>query len=179
VKRILLFLPLIAAVVLGVVLFAGIGKDPTRLDSALIGKPVPAFSLPDLQNPEQVLDQRLFEGQVTLLNVWATWCPSCRQEHPFLMWLSKTQGVRIVGLDYKDTRSDALQWFKDLGNPYEVTIFDAEGKLGFDLGVYGAPETFVIDSDGVVRYRHVGVVDEKVWKEELSPLIEKLRSGTS
>jgi cytochrome c biogenesis protein CcmG/thiol:disulfide interchange protein DsbE len=179
VKRILLFLPLIAAVVLGVVLFAGIGKDPTRLDSALIGKPVPAFSLPDLQNPEQVLDQRLFEGQVTLLNVWATWCPSCRQEHPFLMWLSKTQGVRIVGLDYKDTRSDALQWFKDLGNPYEVTIFDAKGKLGFDLGVYGAPETFVIDRSGVVRYRHVGVVDEKVWKEELSPLIEKLRSDNS
>lgn len=178
-KRILLFLPLIAAVVLGVVLFAGIGKDPTRLDSALIGKPVPAFSLPDLQNPEQLLDQRLFEGQVTLLNVWATWCPSCRQEHPFLMWLSKTQGVRIVGLDYKDTRSDALQWFKDLGNPYEVTIFDAKGKLGFDLGVYGAPETFVIDRSGVVRYRHVGVVDEKVWKEELSPLIEKLRSDNS
>ncbi|MBW4933673.1 DsbE family thiol:disulfide interchange protein [Marinobacter sp. F4206] len=176
-KRFFLFLPLLIAVVLGVVLFAGIGKDPTKLESALIGKPVPAFSLKDLNNPEAELDESLLRGQVQLLNVWGTWCPACRDEHDDLMRLARDKGVSIVGLNYKDNRADALVWLERLGNPYSTTIYDPKGTLGFDLGVYGAPETFVIDASGVVRYRHVGVVNEKVWQETLLPAINDARGN--
>lgn len=174
-KRFLLFLPLLVAVVIGIVLFAGIGKDPTKLESALIGKPVPEFSLGDLHNPDAMLDQGLFRGQVNLLNVWGTWCPACRDEHDDLMWLAMEKGVPIIGLNYKDNRDDALVWLDRLGDPYQKTIYDPKGTLGFDLGVYGAPETFVIDADGVVRYRHVGVVNENVWEQTLLPVINEVR----
>ncbi|MDY6814656.1 MAG: DsbE family thiol:disulfide interchange protein [Pseudomonadota bacterium] len=177
-KRFLLFLPLLVALVLGVVLFAGIGKDPTRLESALIGKPIPEFSLADLHNPSATLDHSLFRGEVSLLNVWGTWCPSCRDEHDDLMWLANEKGVSIIGLNYKDKREDALVWLGRLGNPYRTTIYDPSGTLGFDLGVYGAPETFVIDAEGVVRYRHVGVVTPTVWEETLLPVIEEARSNS-
>lgn len=176
-KRFLLFLPLLIAVVIGVVLFAGIGRDPTKLESALIGKPVPEFSLQDLHNPDVMLDQSLFRGQVTLLNVWGTWCPSCREEHDDLMWLAEEKGVPIIGLNYKDNRDDALVWLDDLGNPYQKTIYDPKGTLGFDLGVYGAPETFIIDADGIVRYRHVGVINESVWEQKLLPVINEVRGN--
>ena len=176
-RRFLLFLPLLIAVVLGVVLFAGIGKDPTKLESALIGKPVPAFSLKDLNAPETQLNETLFKGKVQLLNVWGTWCPACRDEHDDLMWLAEDEGVSIVGLNYKDNRDDALVWLDRLGNPYSTSIYDPRGTLGFDLGVYGAPETFVIDEQGVVRYRHVGVVNEKVWQETLLPVINDIREN--
>ncbi|WP_286220173.1 DsbE family thiol:disulfide interchange protein [Marinobacter apostichopi] len=176
-KRFLLFLPLLIAVVLGVVLFAGIGKDPTKLESALIGKPVPAFNLEDLNTPETQLNETLFKGKVQLLNVWGTWCPACRDEHDDLMWLAEEQGVSIVGLNYKDNRDDALVWLDRLGNPYSTSIYDPRGTLGFDLGVYGAPETFVIDEQGVVRYRHVGVVNEKIWQETLLPVINDIREN--
>ncbi len=174
-KRFFLFLPLVVAVVLGMVLFAGIGKDPTKLESALVGQPVPAFSLEDLDNPGQQLDASLFQGQVQLLNVWGTWCPACRDEHDDLMWLAREQGVSIVGLNYKDNRDDALVWLDRLGDPYSTNIYDPQGRLGFDLGVYGAPETFVIDAQGVVRYRHVGVVNKKVWQDTLLPVINQVR----
>ncbi|MBW0146723.1 DsbE family thiol:disulfide interchange protein [Marinobacter arenosus] len=176
-KRLFLFLPLLIAIVLGIVLFAGIGKDPTKLESALIGKPVPAFSLKDLNNPEAELDESLLRGEVQLLNVWGTWCPACRDEHDDLMWLAQDKGISIVGLNYKDNRADALVWLERLGNPYSTTIYDPKGTLGFDLGVYGAPETFVIDASGVVRYRHVGVVNEKVWQETLLPAINDARGN--
>ena len=176
-KRFFLFLPLLIAVVLGVVLFAGIGKDPTKLESALIGKPVPAFSLKDLNMPDTQLDESLFKGKVQLLNVWGTWCPACRDEHDDLMWLAEDKGVSIVGLNYKDNRDDALVWLDRLGNPYGTSIYDPKGTLGFDLGVYGAPETFVIDEQGVVRYRHVGVVNQKVWEQTLLPVINDIREN--
>ncbi|MBW3225902.1 DsbE family thiol:disulfide interchange protein [Marinobacter adhaerens] len=176
-KRVLLFLPLLIALVVGVVLFAGIGKDPTKLESVLVGKPVPAFSLKDLHNPETMLDQSLFRGQVSLLNVWGTWCPACKDEHADLVWLAEEKGVNIIGLNYKDNREDALVWLDRLGNPYRQTIYDPRGTLGFDLGVYGAPETFVIDAGGVVRYRHVGVVNETVWEEKLLPVINDVRGN--
>lgn len=172
-RRILLFLPLLAALILGIILFAGIGKDTQTLESALIGKPVPAFVLSELHNPDKKLDQTLFRGQVRLLNVWATWCPSCRDEHADLMWLAREKGVVIIGLDYKDDRTEALTWLDRLGNPYQTVIHDPKGTLGFDLGVYGAPETFVIDAKGIVRYRHVGVVNERVWKDALLPVINE------
>lgn len=176
-KRFLLFLPLLVAVVVGVFLFKGIGKDPTKLDSALVGRQVPAFILKDLQSPESTLDESLFQGEITLLNVWGTWCPSCRDEHDDLMWLANEKKVAIIGLNYKDNRDDALVWLDKLGDPYSTVIYDPKGTLGFDLGVYGAPETFVIDASGVVRYRHVGVVNTQVWEQVLLPVINEAREN--
>lgn len=176
-KRVLLFLPLLVAVIVGVVLFAGIGKDPTKLDSALVGKQVPVFSLKDLKSPESSLDEGLFQGEVVLLNVWGTWCPSCRDEHGDLMWLAQEKKIAIIGLNYKDSRDDALVWLDKLGDPYRTVIYDPRGTLGFDLGVYGAPETFVIDAQGVVRYRHVGVVNKEVWEQVLLPVINDAREN--
>lgn len=172
-KRIMLFLPLLVALILGVVLFAGIGKDPTRLESALVGKAMPEFSLQDLHQPDVVLSQQVFQGEPSLLNVWGTWCPSCRDEHADLMWLAKNEGVPIVGLNYKDQRTDAKIWLDRLGDPYSTSIYDPKGTLGFDLGVYGAPETFVVAGDGTVLHRHVGVVNKKVWEETLRPLLKQ------
>lgn len=172
-KRAMMFLPVVAVIVLGVFLFAGIGKDPNRLESALIGKTVPEFSLADLRDPDKQLGPDLFRGQVSLLNVWGTWCPACRDEHDDLVWLARDKGVRIIGLNYKDDREQALQWLSDLGDPYAVNVYDPRGSLGFDLGVYGAPETYFIDAEGIVRYRHVGVVNEQVWNEKFRPLMEQ------
>ncbi|MBL3554808.1 MULTISPECIES: DsbE family thiol:disulfide interchange protein [Marinobacter] len=174
-KRVFLFIPVIIAVVLGVFLFAGIGKDPNKLESALIGKPVPEFTLKDLHDEERELTRELFQGQVSLLNVWGTWCPACRDEHDDLVWLAEEKGIRIVGLNYKDNRDDALVWLDRLGDPYQVSIYDPRGRLGFDLGVYGAPETYVIDAEGIVRHRHVGVVNEKVWEQDIEPLVNQYR----
>ncbi|MFO7992964.1 MAG: DsbE family thiol:disulfide interchange protein [Marinobacter sp.] len=174
-KRAFLFIPVILAVVLGVVLFAGIGKDPNKLESALIGKPVPEFQLSDLHDEGRQLDRELFKGRVSLLNVWGTWCPACRDEHDDLVWLAEEKGIRIVGLNYKDNRDDALVWLDRLGDPYQVSIYDPRGRLGFDLGVYGAPETYVIDAEGIVRHRHVGVVNEKVWEQDIEPLVQRYR----
>lgn len=172
-KRVLMFLPVVAVVVLGIILFAGIGKDPNRLDSALIGKPFPQFSLADLREPDTQLGPELFKGQVSLLNVWGTWCPACRDEHDDLLWLAEEKDVRIVGLNYKDDREEALNWLSTLGDPYAINVYDPRGTLGFDLGVYGAPETYFIDAEGIVRYRHVGVVNEQVWNEKFQPLMEQ------
>jgi len=172
-KRLLMFLPVVAVIVLGVILFAGIGKDPNNLESALIGKPVPSFSLADLREADKQLDSELFKGQVSLLNVWGTWCPACRDEHDDLLWLAEEKGVRIVGLNYKDDREEALNWLSTLGDPYAVNVYDPRGSLGFDLGVYGAPETYFIDAGGIVRYRHVGVVNEQVWDEKFKPLMDR------
>lgn len=174
-RRFLLFVPLLLAVALGIVLFAGIGKDTSALESALIGDPVPAFELASLEEPDKTYRADVFQGKVVLLNVWGTWCPSCRVEHSELLRLATEEGVPIYGLNYKDNRDAALEWLKNLGNPYELSLFDPQGKLGFDLGVYGAPETYIIDDEGVVRYRHVGVVDRKVWTEELEPRIRQYR----
>ncbi|MCG8516717.1 MAG: DsbE family thiol:disulfide interchange protein [Pseudomonadales bacterium] len=174
-RRALLFIPVVLTVILGIVLFQRIGKDPTQLESAQIGKPVPAFELADLLDPSISHGSEALRGKGPfLLNVWGTWCPSCRDEHPDLIRLAEQQGVRIVGLNYKDERPLALQWLERLGNPYALSLFDPDGKLGFDLGVYGAPETFVIDGDGIIRYRHVGVVNQKVWSETLQPLMQQL-----
>ncbi|PXX90990.1 DsbE family thiol:disulfide interchange protein [Marinobacter vulgaris] len=174
-KRVFLFIPVVIAVVLGVFLFAGIGKDPNKLESALIGKPVPEFLLSDLHDEGRELTPDVFKGQVSLLNVWGTWCPACRDEHDDLVWLAEDKGIRIVGLNYKDNRDDALVWLDRLGDPYQVSIYDPRGRLGFDLGVYGAPETYVIDGEGIVRHRHVGVVNEKVWEQDIEPLVNRYK----
>ena len=167
------WIPLIIALGLGLVLYTAIGKDPMKLETARLNDPVPAFNLSSLLDEKQFVSQEDLKGQVMLLNVWATWCPSCRAEHGYLVNLAK-QGVPIVGLNYKDERSAATNWLKQLGNPYLFNVFDPKGQLGFDLGVYGAPETYLIDKKGFVRFRHVGVVDDNIWQSVLEPLYLKL-----
>jgi len=173
--RLKLFLPLILFVVLALFLMRGLSLDPKELPSALIDKPFPAFTLPTLGRDE-VLDKAAVTGEVALFNVWATWCVSCRVEHPYLTELAR-QGVAIYGINYKDDDTAALGWLRDLGDPYIASIADREGTLGLDLGVYGAPETYLVDAAGLVRYRHVGVVDERVWTTILQPLYQQLQQG--
>jgi len=171
-RRLLLkrFLPLVAFLVLVLLLVRGLSLDPTELPSARLGDRVPAFDLPLLNTAERRSADD-WTGQPALLNVWATWCFSCRVEHPYLLELA-AQGVVIYGLNYKDEPEKAAQWLVDLGNPYTETIVDQSGDFGLDLGVYGAPETYVIDADGIIRHRHVGVVNAQVWTEQLQPFFE-------
>lgn len=176
-NRIWLFLPLVLAVVLGLVLYFGLGQDPSKLDSALVGKEVPDFELSLLEEPDEAVGPDALRGRVRLLNVWGTWCAACRVEHPHLNKLAE-EGVPIVGLNYKDEREAALEWLDQRGNPYSTVIFDPEGSLGFDLGVYGAPETYLIDAEGIVRHRHVGVVDQDVWESDFEPLYEEYRNDS-
>ncbi len=163
-QKLKLFLPLIIFVVLALLLLRGLDRDPSAMPSALIDRPVPSFRLPDLAEGDRVFTEALLSGQPALLNVWATWCPSCRFEHPFLLQLA-AQGVRIVGLNYKDETTPAREWLTRLGDPYIAIIEDREGSLGLDLGVYGAPETYLVDANGIIRYKHVGVVNERVWAD--------------
>ena len=162
-RRILLFISFIICVVLGVVFVKGLSLDPTELPSAKLGKAFPAFNLEDLIRPEDARSQSQLKGEVRLVNVWATWCPTCKQEHSFLNKLASTEGVKIIGINYKDERNKAVQWLKRYGDPYQFNIYDHKGSLGLDLGVYGAPETYIVDDQGVIQYRHVGAVDSKVW----------------
>ena len=174
-----LFLPLFAFLAL-VLVFAwqlvrnSAGEDPKALESALVGKNVPHFSLPALQASEGVLTEAIFQqGKPLLLNIWATWCPTCYAEHQYLNQLAK-QNVTIIGVNYKDDQTKAVQWLKNLGNPYQYNILDEKGMLGLDLGVYGAPETFLIDCKGVIRYRYAGDLNESVWQEKFKPLFDKI-----
>ncbi len=170
-NRIKLFIPLIIFSVLAIFLLLGLHNDPSKLPSALIGKPLPAFSLPVLGKEGETITNEDLIGEPFLLNVWATWCPSCRVEHPYLLQLQE-RGVNIIGLNYKDDDAAALVWLEKLNNPYKLNIVDAEGRLGLDLGVYGAPEVYVVDSKGIIQHRNVGVIDDKVWKQTLAPLMQ-------
>lgn len=174
-QRLKLFLPLIIFAGLALLFWRGLSLDPNAMPSALIDKPMPAFSLPTLEDDATRVNESLFKGQVTLLNVWATWCVSCRVEHPYLVKLAE-QGVRIVGLNYKDDAQAAREWLVKLHNPYELSVIDADGRLGLDLGVFGAPETYVLDKAGTIRYKHVGVVDERVWQSTIGPLVSQLEA---
>lgn len=175
-SRLKLFLPLFLFALLALTLFRGLSLDPTEMPSALIDRPLPSFRLPALGG-DTMLTQADVTGEVALLNVWATWCVSCRVEHPYLQLLA-AQGIPIYGLNYKDNDADALRWLDELGDPYRRTIADREGTLGLDLGVYGAPETYILDAAGVVRFRHVGVIDEDAWRTVLQPVyLELQRAG--
>jgi cytochrome c biogenesis protein CcmG/thiol:disulfide interchange protein DsbE len=175
--RLKLFLPLFLFALLAILLFRGLFLDPSEMPSALIDRPLPPFNLPAL-GEDRMLTRTDVTGEVALLNVWATWCVSCRVEHPYLQQLADV-GIPIYGLNYKDSDAAAQQWLADLGNPYRLNIADREGTLGVDMGVYGAPETYLLDASGVVRYRHVGVVDETVWRTVLEPLYLELKRGGS
>jgi cytochrome c biogenesis protein CcmG/thiol:disulfide interchange protein DsbE len=173
--RLKLFIPLLLFFAMAAFLFRGLSLDPQAMPSALIDRPLPEFSLPAL-GQEQLIDRANLVGEVALLNVWATWCVSCRVEHPYLLQIADS-GVPIYGINYKDADGAALRWLAELGNPYRANIADREGTLGLDLGVYGAPETYLVDASGVVRYRHVGVVDERVWQTILQPMYQELLQG--
>ena len=149
------------------------GEDIKALESALVGKTVPAKNLTELFENKAYTNELFQQGKPVLLNVWATWCPTCYAEHQYLNQLAE-QGIRIIGLDYKDQNDKAVKWLRDLKNPYQVVLKDEKGSFGLDLGVYGAPETFLIDGNGIIHYRHAGDVNERVWKEKLLPLYSKL-----
>jgi cytochrome c biogenesis protein CcmG/thiol:disulfide interchange protein DsbE len=166
--------PLIIFVSLGLLLAYGLKLDPRRIPSPLIGKPLPAFSLTTVDDPARKVSRDDLHGRVYLLSVWASWCVACREEHPLLNELTSRKAVTIIGLNYKDKREDALRWLGALGNPYELSLSDQDGRLGIDLGVYGVPETFVIDKQGVIRYKQIGPMTPEVWEQKLAPLIKEL-----
>jgi cytochrome c biogenesis protein CcmG/thiol:disulfide interchange protein DsbE len=167
--------PLIVFLVLVGFLAVGLKLDPREVPSPFIGKPAPAFKLPQLAEPDKIFSSADFKGQVSLFNVWASWCVSCRQEHPLLIKLSQQNILPIYGLNYKDQRGDGMGWLRHYGNPYTLSAFDADGRVGIDFGVYGVPETFVIDKQGVIRHKHTGPLTEESWQKTLLPLILQLQ----
>ena len=175
-KKLVLFIPLIIFMGMGVFLYKGLFLNPQKLDSALEGKPIPTFQLDKLEVPGQVLTDQDLKGQVSLLNVWATWCPSCKYEHPYLMQLARKNILPIYGINYRDERALAVEELKRKGDPYAINIFDKDGRLGLDLGVYGAPESFIVDHNGIIRYRFAGPIDQRVWEETLYPMIKQLQA---
>lgn len=172
-KRALLLLPLAAFLLLLVFLFKGLYLDNENLPSVLIGKSFPEFQLLSVEEGQADINTADLKGQPSLVNVWATWCVACRVEHPVLNKLAE-QGVLIHGVNYKDDNDAARKWLRDLHNPYQLNISDPQGRLGLDLGVYGAPETFLVDAEGIIRYKFIGVIDERVWQSELAPRYQAL-----
>ena len=167
-------LPLVVFVVMLAFLVVGLSLKPHEIPSPLIDKPAPAFSLPTLDAPQQNLSAQDLRGKVWILNVWASWCVACRIEHPLLVEFSKTGVVPIYGLNYKDKREDAIAWLNKFGNPYTRSLSDTEGLVGIDFGVYGVPETFVIDKNGIIRLKQIGPVTPEVLRDEILPLVRKL-----
>jgi cytochrome c biogenesis protein CcmG/thiol:disulfide interchange protein DsbE len=175
-NRILLFIPLILFIVMTAFLGGGIGREnKDALPSPLIDKPFPQFILQQVEAEKQ-LTQSDLQGKPMLVNVWATWCPTCKAEHQFLNTLA-AQGVRIIGINYKDDDDEAKVWLRDFGNPYEFNISDPKGKLGLELGVYGAPETFFVDGDGIIRAKHIGDLNQRVWQKYKS-IFEQMNTHT-
>ncbi len=173
-KRLWFLIPLAGFVALAVVLAIGLNRDPREVPSPLIGKPAPAFALTRLDDPTATITRNDLLGKVWILNVWASWCVACRDEHPLLVAFSKRKLVPIYGLNYKDQRADGQAWLARFGNPYASSLFDGEGRTGIDFGVYGVPETFVIDKTGTIRMKHIGALTPAVIANEIEPLLKKL-----
>ena len=173
-KRFLL--PLLIFLTVVGFLAVGLNLDPREVPSPLVGKPAPVFSLPRLDNPEKTISTKDMLGKVWLFNVWASWCGACRDEHPVLVNLSKSGSVPIYGMNYKDTRPEAQQWLEEGGNPYIASAMDADGRVGIDYGVYGVPETYVIDKAGVIAYKQIGPVTEEVLRNKILPLVKRLQT---
>ena len=166
--------PLGLFLVLAVFLAIGLNRDPREVPSPLIGKPAPTFKLEQLADPAQTFSPEDMKGKVWLLNVWASWCVSCRQEHPLLVEFAKRGIAPLVGLDYKDARPDGLGWLRQFGNPYMLSAYDADGRVGIDYGVYGVPETYLIDKAGVIRYKHIGPITEEALAKQIVPMVAEL-----
>lgn len=165
---------------LGVLLIIAIVKmqsgtySPRHIPSPLIDKPLPAFSLSTLHDPKKVLTNDDLRGKVVLINVWASWCVSCRQEHPVLMALARQKQIPLIGLNHKDKRENALAFMQTEGNPYDVSLVDADGRVGIDWGVYGVPETFVIDREGIIRFKYAGPISTEIWEKTIWPVVKQL-----
>jgi cytochrome c biogenesis protein CcmG/thiol:disulfide interchange protein DsbE len=170
-------LPLGIFVALMLLLGVGLSLNPREVPSPLIGKPAPAFQLPQLHQPEKTLSSRELQGKVWVLNVWASWCVACREEHPVLADFARSGIAPVYGLNYKDQRNDAVAWLKRYGDPYQASMFDADGRVGIDYGVYGVPETYVIDRQGVIRYKRIGPVTPEIVQKKIAPLIAELNRG--
>jgi cytochrome c biogenesis protein CcmG/thiol:disulfide interchange protein DsbE len=171
-------LPLGIFIVLVVFLAIGLGRDPHEVPSPLINKAAPTFRLPQLKDPGKTFSAEEMRGKVWILNVWASWCISCRDEHPLLIEYAKSGAVPIYGLNYKDQRDNALQWLSELGDPYVLSAADEDGRVAIDYGVYGAPETYLIDKNGTIRFKQVGAVTPDVWEKTILPLAQELNRGT-
>lgn len=174
-----LFLPLLVFALIGALLFTGLGRDPDLVPSPLIGKPVPEFTLPLLEQPERQLSRSDLVGRPFLLNVWGSWCYACQVEHDALTRLAQSGKIPVYGLNYKDRREDALRWLGQFGNPWQFHLYDPEGRVSMDFGVYGAPETYVVDAEGTIRYKHIGPLTDRIIAEQILPLVERLQAGQS
>jgi len=157
-------------------LAVGLTLNPREIPSPLVGKAAPVFSLPQLHEQDKVFSPDDMKGQVWLLNFWASWCSGCRTEHPVLMDLAQSGAVPIYGVDYKDQRGEALAWLDQWGNPYPIVAVDAAGRIGIDYGVYGVPETYVIDKQGLIRYKQIGPLDDETVEKKILPLVKELQS---
>ncbi|MBA2655077.1 MAG: DsbE family thiol:disulfide interchange protein [Gammaproteobacteria bacterium] len=167
--------PLVVFLVIVLFFWKGLGKDPNLLPSLLVNKPVPNFSSPSLDDLHEVINSRQFKGKITILNVWASWCESCQIEHPLLIDLVQKNQIQLFGLNYKDQQENALSYLIKRGNPYHKIIYDPQGKLAMQFGVYGTPETFLIDKRGIVRYRYVGPLTVEILDNDLLPRIKKIQ----
>ena len=173
-------IPLVLFLVLAGFLLIGLFRDPHELKSVLINKPAPAFRLPQLNAAGKTISNEDMRGKVWLLNVWASWCVACREEHPWLIKYAESGVVPIYGLNYKDRNEDAIGWLEELGDPYTASAVDLDGRVAIDFGVYGAPETYVIDQSGTIRLKHVGPIFPDVWSEKILPVVQELnRQGGS
>jgi cytochrome c biogenesis protein CcmG/thiol:disulfide interchange protein DsbE len=170
-------LPLLLFIVLVIFLAIGLNRDPQEVPSPLINKPAPAFEISQLSDANQSFSPASMKGQVWILNVWASWCVACREEHPVLVELAKSKIAPIIGLDYKDKREDAIAMLAMQGNPYLLSAFDANGRVGIDYGVYGVPETYVIDKAGVIRFKHIGPITMNILNQKIYPLISELQKS--
>ena len=168
-------LPLVIFITLVLLLWQGLDLNPREIPSTLIDKSAPPFSLPELHNNQKKITNKTLANNVWVLNVWASWCVACKQEHPVILELA--QEIDVVGLNYKDTRENALNWLSNYGDPYLASAFDQAGNVGIDYGVYGVPETFVIDQQGQIRYKHIGPVSQTDVSETLLPIIQDLRNS--
>lgn len=166
--------PFLIFLILVALFIFGLQNDPREIPSPLINKPAPKFLLPTLHNPEKKISNNDIKNNVFVINVWASWCVACRLEHPILIEAADKKNLKIYGLNYKDKRKDALKWLDKLGNPYIESAFDEMGKTGIDYGVYGVPETFVLDKNGIIRYKHIGPVDKNQLEKFILPLVKKL-----
>lgn len=171
------FIPLGLFAIIFIFLWRGLSIDPHTIPSPLINQPIPAFSLVDVSDQKQVFTADDLHGHVSLLNVWATWCLTCRAEQPLLMDLARSNTVAIYGIDYKDDLTQAKQWLAQYGNPYRMLGFDADGKASINLGVYGTPETFVIDRNGVLRYKLIGQLTPTIWQKQIMPMVNRLQNS--
>jgi cytochrome c biogenesis protein CcmG/thiol:disulfide interchange protein DsbE len=167
-------IPLIVFAVLVVFLAIGLGRDPHEVPSPLINKPAPSFKLAQLKDPSKSFSADEMRGRVWVLNVWASWCFSCKDEHPFLIEYARSGAVPIYGLNYKDRPEDGLAWLGEFGDPYVLSVSDLDGRVGIDYGVYGAPETYLIDQQGMIRFKQVGPVTPDIWTKNILPLVQEL-----